>query len=53
MGIRVFWSETLKARGYTQAQIRLGGMLRNEAVMMWANCTDPGYGPVVLIKITV
>jgi hypothetical protein len=26
MGITVFWSETLKVRGYTLAQITLGGM---------------------------
>jgi hypothetical protein len=25
----------------------MGGMLRNEAVMTWANFIDSGYGPVV------
>jgi len=52
MGITVFWSESLKVRGYLQDfsadwTIIFGRMLRNEAVMMWTNCFDSGYGPVV------
>jgi len=52
MGITAFWSESLKVRGYVEdliadGKIIFGRKLRNEAAMMWTNCFDSGYGPVV------